>query len=176
MRFLIASLIALASINGVAVACPLDDVVKLCVGSGASTSELENGVKKGDWTVKVLAPPSESLPTTGSAVFTMPSGREFFIGYRDFRDFSYSHCELNFVMALAKVGEKGMICTTDQLMAFETALSQGSENKVTKEIRTSGTAFLVERPNNTWMTVILATTMEPQKPFNVWVETSSLKR
>ncbi|SPZ48094.1 Uncharacterised protein [Agrobacterium tumefaciens] len=79
-------------------------------------------------------------------------------------------------MALAKVGEKGMICTADQFMAFEMALSQGSENKVTKEIRTSGTAFLVERPNNTWMTVILAATMGPQKPFNVWVETSSLKR
>ncbi|NTA81761.1 hypothetical protein G6L13_14835 [Agrobacterium tumefaciens] len=176
MRFLITLSIAFASTNGSAVACPLDDVVKLCVGSGASASELENGVKKGDWTVEVLSAPSESLPTTGSAVYTMPSGREFFIGYRDFKDFSYSHCELNFVMALAKVGEQGMICTTDEFMAFEIALSQGSENTVTKEIRTSGTAFLVERPNNTWMAVILATTMGQQKPFNVWVETSSVKR
>ncbi|WCA60503.1 hypothetical protein G6M16_015090 [Agrobacterium tumefaciens] len=176
MRFLIALLIALASTSRAAVACPLDDVVKLCVESGESAIKLESGEKKGDWTVKVLAPPSEFLPTTGSAVYTMASGREFFIGYRDFKDFSYSHCELNFVMALAKVGEKGMICTTEEFMAFETALSQGSENKVTKEIRTSGTAFLVEQPNNTWMTVILATTMGPQKPFNVWVETSSVKR
>lgn len=81
MRFLITLSIALASTNGAAVACPLDDVMKLCVASGASASELEDGVKKGDWTVEVLSPPSESLPTTGSAVYTMPSGREFFIGY-----------------------------------------------------------------------------------------------
>ncbi len=176
MRFLITLSIALASTNGAAVACPLDDVMKLCVASGASASELENGVKKGDWTVEVLSPPSESLPTTDSAVYTMPSGREFFIGYRDFKDFSYSHCELNFVMALAKLGEEAMICTTDEFSAFERALSQGSKNTVTKEIRTSGTAFLVERPKNTWMTVILATNMGPLKPFNVWGETSSVKR
>lgn len=176
MRFLITLSIALASTNGAAVACPLDDVMKLCVASGASASELENGVKKGDWTVEVLSPPSESLPTTGSAVYTMASGREFFIGYRDFKDFSYSHCELNFVMALAKLGEEGMTCTADEFTAFETALSQDSETKVTKEIATTGTAFLVERSNNTWMTVILATNMGQQKPFNVWVETSWLKR
>lgn len=125
--------------------------------------------------MEVLASPLQSMPTTSSAVFTMPSGREFFIGYRDFKDFSYSHCELNFVMALAKLGEEGMICTTDEFSAFEKSLSQGSKNTVKKEIRTSGTAFLVERPN-IWMTVILATNMGPHKPFNVWVENSSLKR
>lgn len=138
MRFLIALLIALASTNGAAVACPLDDVVKLCVESGGSAIKLESGEKKGDWTVKVLAPPSESLPTTGSTVYTMASGREFFIGYRDFKDFSYSHCELNFVMALAKLGEEGMICTADEFGAFETALSQGSKNTVTKRSGPAG--------------------------------------
>ncbi|MNL34142.1 hypothetical protein D3C87_1560990 [compost metagenome] len=64
--------------------------MKLCVESGGSAIKLESGEKKGDWTVKVLAPPSESLPTTGSAVYTMASGREFFIGYRDFKDFCVS--------------------------------------------------------------------------------------
>ena len=177
MRFLIALVIAIASNNGVVAACPLDDVLKLCVASGANLNALDKGVEHGDWTVKVLSSPRDplSLPATGSGVYTMPSGMQFFIGYRDYRDFFSSHCELNFVIAYAGKGDEGMSCSSDEFTAFETALSQASLSTVTKEVKDSGTAFLVERPNM-WMTVILATTMGPQKPFNVWVETSVLKR
>lgn len=105
----------------------------------------------------------------------MPSGLQFFFGYRDYKNFFWSHCELNFVIAYAANGGEGMSCSSDEFTAFETALSQASLGTITKEVRNSGTAFLIER-SNMWMTVILATMEGPQKPFNVWVETSVLKR
>ncbi|KAA3504645.1 hypothetical protein DXM27_00675 [Rhizobium rhizogenes] len=177
MRFLIALAIAIASGNGAVIACPLDDVLKFCVASGASSNALDKGVEDGDWTAKVLSSPPDPTfrPATGSGLYTMPSGLQFFRTYRDYKDFFFSHCELNFVMGYAANGDEGMSCSSDEFQAFETALSQTSLSTVTKEAKASGTAFLIERPNM-WMTVILATTMGPQKPFNVWVETSVLKK
>ncbi|MCZ7500740.1 hypothetical protein [Agrobacterium sp. ST15.13.015] len=176
MRFLIALVIAIASSNGVVVACPLDDVLKLCVASGASLSALDKGVEHGDWTVSVLSSaPDTTRPASGSGLYTMPSGLQFFFGYRDYKDFFSSHCELNFVMAYAANVGEGMSCSSKEFTAFETALFQASLGTITKEVKNSGTAFLIERPNM-WMTVILATNEGPQKPFNVWVETSVLKR
>ncbi len=176
MRFLIALVVAIASSNGVVVACPLVDVLKLCVATDASINALAKGAEQGDWTVKVLSSPPDptSRPVLGSGLYTMPSGLEFFISYRDYKDFFSSHCELNFVMALAK-GEDRVICTSDEFKAFETALSQTSVDGVTKVTSNSGTAFLLERPNM-WVTVVLAISTGEQKPLNVWVETSKLKK
>jgi len=177
MRFLIALVIAIVSSNGIVAACPLDDVLKLCVANGASLNAFRKGVDHGDWTVKVISSPPDptSRPVFGSELYNMPSGLQFFVTYRDYKAFSFFHCELNFVMAYAANGDEGMSCSSTEFTAFETALSQASLGTVTKEATASGTAFLLEGPNM-WMTVILATNSEPQKVSNVWVETSALKK
>jgi len=110
MRFLVALVIAIVSGNSVVAACPLDDVLKLCVESGASSNAFQKGVDNGDWTVKVLSSPpnTTSRPATASELYTMPSGLEFFVSHRYYKDFSSSHCELNFVLAYAAKREMGL--------------------------------------------------------------------
>jgi len=176
LRILIVFVIAILSSYVAAGACPLNDVLKLCVAHGASLNALDKGVEDGDWTVKGLSSPSgSSRPASGSSLYTLPSGRQFFFSYRDYKDFFSSHCELNYIMAFGANGGEGMSCSSDEFKAFENSISALSMSTVTKETKASGTALLVERPNS-WMTVVLATTQGPQKPFNVWVEISVLKK
>ncbi len=44
----------------------------------------------------------------------MPSGLEFFVSHRYYKDFSSSHCELNFVLAYAAKGNDGMSCSSNE--------------------------------------------------------------
>nr|WP_210273412.1 hypothetical protein [Rhizobium leguminosarum] len=159
-----------------AVACPLDDTLKLCVLNGRSLAALHSGVDRGDWKVDAISSPVNSIsePRTGSEIYTMPSGQRFAIYFQEYQNLFSANCSFDFLLALGKGGQEGMRCSNAELEAFEAGLSAASLGRVTKERRQSGTAYLVEG-QNTWMTVVVTHNGTPQDVSNTWVETSVAK-
>ncbi|EJJ28428.1 hypothetical protein [Rhizobium sp. CF142] len=175
MRFFAALMIAGVFSQGEAAACPLNDMLKLCVMNGDSVAALHRGVERGDWTVEAISDSPASEPRTGSEQYTMPSGLPFHVFYADFKGLFSAVCELNFPLALGTKGKEGLSCSNAQSAAFETALTEASLGTVTKESRESGTAYLIEGPAK-WMKVVVASGSGPQDALNAWVETSVLKK
>ncbi|RFB97873.1 hypothetical protein B5K08_05825 [Rhizobium leguminosarum bv. trifolii] len=176
MRFFAALAIVIMSSKVGAVACPLDDTLKLCVLNGRSLAALHSGVDRGDWKVDASFSPVNGIsePRTGSEVYTMPSGQRFGMLYRDFQNLFSATCSFDFLSALGKGGQDGMRCSNAELEAFEAGLSAASVGRITKERRQSGTAYLIEG-QNTWMTVVVTSSGTPQDVSNAWVETSVVK-
>ncbi|QSZ22130.1 MULTISPECIES: hypothetical protein [unclassified Rhizobium] len=176
MRLIAALAIIIISSQVGAVACPLDDTLKLCVLNGRSLAALHSGVDRGDWKVDAISSPpnASSEPRTGSEVYTMPSGQRFAMLFREYRNLFSATCSFNFVLALGKGGQEGMHCSNVELEAFEAGLSAASLGQITKERRQSGTAYLIEG-QNTWMTVVVTNSGTPQDVSNAWVETSVVK-
>ncbi|WP_245303159.1 hypothetical protein [Rhizobium esperanzae] len=173
MRFISALAIAIISSHGGAVACPLDDTLKLCVLNGRSQVALHDGAGRGDWKVEAISSPvnATSEPRTSSEVYTMPNGQRFSMLYRDFQKFFSATCSLDYLQGLA---ENRLSCSNAELEAFEAGLSAASLGRITKERRQSGTAYLIEGQNS-WLAVIVAQDANHKEIFNTWVEISVVK-
>ncbi|WP_206427897.1 hypothetical protein [Rhizobium sp. CIAT894] len=176
MRFFAALTIAILSSQVQAVACPLDDTLKLCVLNGRSLSALHSGVDRGDWKVDAISSPVNAIsePRTGREIYTMPSGQRFAIYFQEYQNLFSSNCSFDFFLALGKGGQEGMRCSNAELEAFEAGLSAASLGRITKERRQGGTAYLIE-DRNAWVTVVVTDSGTPQDVSNAWVETSVVK-
>ncbi|EJT06752.1 hypothetical protein [Rhizobium sp. CCGE 510] len=176
MRFFAALAVIITSSQVGAIACPLDDTLKLCVLNGRSLAALHSGVDRGDWKVDAIRSSPKAIlePRTGSEVYTMTSGQQFAMHYQEYRNFFSATCSFDFLSALGKGGQEGMRCSNAELEAFEAGLSATSLGQITKERKQSGMAYLVEG-HNAWMTVVVTNSGTPQDVSNAWVETSVVK-
>jgi hypothetical protein len=173
MRLPVVSLLLSLSSMGTALACPLDDMFKLCIASGGSLSALHQGVKQGNWTLQPGAVYASSLsaPSTGNELYTMPSGLQFFVNYQNYTNLFSSTCSLNFTGATMKRGVEDLHCSAPQLAAFEKALEEAPLGKITKEDKATGTTYLIEGEHR-WLTAFVSTEDISQGQVNGWVETS----
>ncbi|MGR9196054.1 hypothetical protein [Rhizobium leguminosarum] len=173
MRFFAALVIAILLSGEGAVACTLNDTLKLCVLNGRSLAALHSGVDRGDWAVEAPSSPvnSTSEPRTGSEQYTMPSGLRFAMYYQEYRNLFSATCSLDYFGVLAADRSEDLRCSSAEFEAFEAGLSAASLGSVTKDRKESGMAYLIEG-ENTWMTVVVV----GKDLLNIWVETSVLKK
>ncbi|WP_245277455.1 hypothetical protein [Rhizobium leguminosarum] len=173
MRFFAALVIAILLSGEGAVACTLNDTLKLCVLNRRSLAALHSGVDRGDWTVEAPSSPvnSTSEPRTGSEQYTMPSGLRFAMYYQEYRNLFSAACSLDYFGVLAADRSEDLRCSSAEFEAFEAGLSAASLGSVTKDRKESGMAYLIEG-ENTWMTVVVV----GKDLLNIWVETSVLKK
>lgn len=176
MRFLVVSILLSLSSLGTAMACPLDDLFRLCIANGNSLAALHQGVKQGSWTLQPGASYTSPLsePSTGNELYTMPSGLQFFVSYQNYTSLFSATCSLNFVAATMKDGVEALHCSAPQQEAFEAALAAASLGTVTKEMKPKGATYLIEGAYR-WITAFVSTEDISKGFVNGWVETSVLQ-
>ncbi len=162
--------------SGMASACPLEDMFRLCIVNGDRLDILHQGAMQGRWTLyqggKRAAPLSR--PFTGNELYTMPSGLQFFVNYQQYTDLLSSTCSLNFAAASMKKNLDALRCSVSELADFEAALSAASLGKVTRERKSNGTSYLIEGRHR-WITAFVSNEDIAQGLVNGWVETTALR-